>query len=142
MNSWIWIFIGILLALLELVTPSGFFLLILGLASALVGAVLKLGLGLSFIQQALLFSALAVVIWVTLGRYLRSCLSTRKGDPEHLIGNFVVISDEIAPGANGSGELWGSRWRLENSDSVALSAGSEALVVGVRGVTLQVKRRS
>jgi membrane protein implicated in regulation of membrane protease activity len=142
MSGWIWLMAGIGFALLELLTPCGFFLLILGLASCLVAAAVGLGLNLTLTTQVILFSVLAVVIWVTLGRYIRFKVGVSNPNPEQVVGNAIVLAADMAPGEIGAGELWGSVWRVENVDNEPLKAKSNAVVVGVNGVTLQVKKRN
>ena len=141
MAAWLWIVIGIILMMIELMIPSGFFLFIVGMAGLLVGAVSAIGLVQSWIPQGLLFCVMAVGLWILLGKRLQGILKPTAFKEGKLVGSTVLLSEDIAPGASGSGVLWGTQWRLENIDSVVLNAGSEAVVVASQGIGLQVKRK-
>jgi membrane protein implicated in regulation of membrane protease activity len=141
MESWVWLVGGIGLVIMELATPCGFFLFILGASAVIVGLVASLGLASSWVVQATLFCAVAVVSWLSFGRRMREArkhVVKRHGNVE---GSIVKISTDIAPGSSGSGELWGTQWRIENVGDVVLEAGTEAVVVASEGLGLRVKKR-
>ena len=141
MPAWLWLIFGILLAILELFVPSGFFLLILGASGVVVG-VLGVGeLALTWFAQVSVFCVLAIFLWVSVGKRLGRTLF--KGAPQQgqIVGSVVVIAKQLAPGEHGSGELWGTNWTVENVDSESLPEGSEAVVVASQGIRLQVKKK-
>jgi membrane protein implicated in regulation of membrane protease activity len=143
MDAWIWLLGGIGLIVIEVMIPSGFFLLLLGLAALLVGTLVWLGIVGSWGSEVILFGIAAVILWSTLAEKLARSFSRRgvKSPQGQLEGAVVVVDGEIAAGARGLGTLWGSSWRLHNIDSVTLPAGSEAVVVASEGIGLQVKRK-
>jgi membrane protein implicated in regulation of membrane protease activity len=57
------------------------------------------------------------------------------------VGKVVTVSEVLAPGAVGKGELWGSSWRVRNVGTGVLDPATEAVVVEVEDLTLCVKRR-
>jgi len=140
MDYWIWLVLGIGLMALELFVPTGFYLFILGLAGVLVGLVVATGLMTSFNVQAVAFSVVAIGIWFGLGEKLRRLFFKKPAQPGQLVGKVVKVASAIPAGQVGSGDLWGTQWRLENVDSVELQAGAKAVVVAAEGVTLKVKR--
>jgi membrane protein implicated in regulation of membrane protease activity len=71
MESWVWLVAGIGLVIMELVTPCGFFLFILGASAVVVGVVASVGLASSWVVQASLFCAVAVVSWLSFGKRMR-----------------------------------------------------------------------
>jgi len=140
MHSWVWLVTGVVLMMLELLLPSGFFLLILGGSAVVVGALVEIGLFASWISQAIVFCAVAVCTWLLLGKKLRGMIGLAKPQAGQLVGATVKVTQAIPSGGSGSGELWGTSWRLQNVDSIELSVGTEAVVIGSEGITLQVKR--
>jgi membrane protein implicated in regulation of membrane protease activity len=141
MAAWIWIVLGLVTMIFELMLPSGFFLFILGAAGIIVGVVAAIGLAQSWISQALIFCVLAIGLWLLLGKKLRGVFKPSALQEGQVVGSIVTTSENIAPGGTGSGMLWGTQWRLENVDSVILAAGSEAVVVASHGIGLQVKKK-
>ncbi len=139
MAAWIWLVIGLVMMALELLAPGGFFMLLLGISGLVVGGLALVGIAESLVVQTGIFSAVAVVLWLGLGRRLRAVTLRPRNVPGQLVGRRVVVSGDIAPAAHGSGELYGSPWRLQNVGDVALSAGVEAEVVAAEGVTLHVR---
>ncbi len=136
-----WLVLGIVSVVLELLIPSGFFLFILGLAATAVGALVTTGMIGSWMPQVLVFCLAAVVLWIALGKRLAGLLS-RGSDTQRrgqLVGAVVTIHEEIRPGGRGSGELWGTQWTVENIGSDSLAAGSRAVVVSSQGINLQVR---
>jgi membrane protein implicated in regulation of membrane protease activity len=141
MESWIWLVIGIGLVIMELVTPCGFYLFILGISAFGVGLLVYLGIVLSWSAQAILFCAFAVACWLIFGQRIRAARKQVVAKHGQLEGNIVRIAADIAPGASGSGELWGTQWRIENIGNELLESGAEAVVIASEGVTLKVKRK-
>jgi membrane protein implicated in regulation of membrane protease activity len=143
MDAWIWLVGGIALVTVEVLMPSGFYLLILGVAGILVGSLVALGLLSDWMYEVLLFCTTAIVLWIAFAKQLAELLGrtgtrTTQGQVE---GAVVTVLSEIAPGAKGDGTLWGATWKLHNVDSTTLPAGSEALVVSSEGISLSVKRK-
>jgi membrane protein implicated in regulation of membrane protease activity len=141
MEPWIWLVLGLGLVALELFVPSGFYLFILGISAIVVGAMAALGLVTAWGAQSLIFSLMAVGVWLGLGERLRKRFFKRSAHPGEVVGRIITVPADITPGQHGSGELWGVQWRLENVDSVTIPAGHEVVVTGAEGITLRVKRR-
>jgi membrane protein implicated in regulation of membrane protease activity len=125
----------------ELVVPSGFYLFLLGVSGVVVGGVVLVGIVPDFTAQLVLFSVVAVVTCFCLAGKLRRRLQGGKPMTAEAVGRVVKISEVITPGAVGSGELWGSVWRVRNTGPETLDKDAEAIVIGVEGLTLQVKRQ-
>lgn len=142
MEAWLLFIVGIVLCLGELVSPTGFFLLILGLATLLTGTLTYFGVITVWIVQATVFSVASLGIWYLFGDSLQRLL--RSGEKEYggLIGQTAIARESIAPGHKGSGEMWGSPWRLENRGESILNSGDECEVVSSDGLVLHVKRKS
>jgi membrane protein implicated in regulation of membrane protease activity len=141
MYSWVWLAVGVVLVILELLTPTGFFLLILGGSAIVVGLLAAVGVCTTWIPQAGFFCVIAVVSWLTLGQKLRRRLALKPPQQGQIVGSIVRVTQRIAPGETGAGELWGTSWRIRNADAAELLEGSEVVVVGSEGITLHVKQR-
>lgn len=141
MYSWMWLVAGVGLMILELFIPSGFIILILGAAAVVVGILSELGLLTTWVPQAALFCVVALGTWIALGQRLQALLGTKSPQQGQVEGAVVKVTEPIAPGATGSGELWGAAWRIHNIGTEELPVGSEAVVIGSAGITLQVKRK-
>jgi len=139
MESWIWLVIGVGLVTMELIIPCGFYLFILGVSAFGVGLLVHFGIVLSWSAQATLFCAIAVACWLIFGQRMRAARKHTVKKHGQLEGSVVRITGDIAPGASGSGELWGTQWRVENVGHAGLEAGAEALVVASEGLSLKVK---
>ena len=141
MEAWLLFVIGISLCVAELVGPTGFFLLILGLGTLVVAVLTYLGVIASWIVQASVFSVASLTLWFLFGDSLQRLL--RSGEKEYggLIGQTAVAREAIAPGAKGSGEMWGAPWRMENVGSSILSSGDECEVLSSDGLVLRVRKK-
>lgn len=141
MSGWTWCLIGLSLALVELVAPSGFYLLLLGVSGVVVGLVTLVGVVPGLTAQLLLFSIVALVACFGVATKLQQRLKGRRPMTADAVGQTVTVSEVIAPGATGKGELWGAPWRVKNVGVGVLEPASEAVVVEVEGLTLSVKSR-
>ena len=142
MSGWIWLIIGISLCIAELIVVSGFFLFLLGVSALVLGLLVLSGLFSTWPIQAAVFCALAVLSWLVFGTRLQAVLGAPKDAVVDTKGKVIRITEAIEPEQIGSGELWGSTWRLKNVSKETIPAGAECLVVESEGVTLQVVRKN
>ncbi len=141
MAGWIWLIIGIALCIAEMVVVSGFFLFLLGVSALLLGLLVLSGLLQTWPLQAVVFSVLAIASWILFGSRLKGALSrSNEASSDDTKGKVVQADGAIPPGHVGSGELWGSTWRLKNVGDEVIPSGAECVVVDVEGVTLHVTR--
>ena len=141
MEAWLLFVVGIVLCVAELFGSTGFFLLILGLGSLLTGALTYFGVISSWILQASVFSIASLSIWFLFGESLQRLLRTGEKEYGGLIGQTAFAREAVAPGHKGSGEMWGSPWRIENVGSSIIQSGDECQVLASDGLVLQVKRK-
>jgi len=139
-SPWTWVIAGVILVALEMAAP-GFFLIWLGLAALIVGAV-NFGLHLPWEANGVLFAALAIAL-VFIGKKL----TWRSGDDEAtssllnqranaLVGRVATLDQPIVAG-EGRVRFDDAIWTAHGPD---LPAGAKVRVVGVAGkiVTVQV----
>jgi len=139
LGPWVWIIMGLLFMLVELLAP-GLFFIWLGLAALATGlAVAALGLG--WASAAMLFCAFAVGS-VLAGR----AVMRRKGAEPDAATNLNALSRDLIgktvrldqPIENGEGRirLGDTVWRAQGKDA---AAGSKVRIVGLEGSALVVE---
>lgn len=140
MAWWYWLFMGLVLAGAEMISPGGFYLLFFGIAALIVGALAGLGVVETAWLEWLLFSVLTVV---SLLLFRGPLLRMAKRSPPHavdtMVGEFAVLLDDLAPGHTGKAELRGTTWSTRNDGTSPLAKGQRAIVTGVDGLMLRVK---
>jgi inner membrane protein len=140
MQWWHWAVLGLVLGLLELATPGGFFILFFGIGALLVAVLSLLGVAGPLWVQWVLFGAFSVVTLFffrdPLLRRMRA--SERTGLVDSLTADVAVVKEDIAPGAIGRAELRGTNWTARNVGPAALHRGQRCAVHKVDGLTLHI----
>ena len=142
MAWWAWLVLGIgLLGVEMFVIDAQFYLVFIGLSAAIVGLLGLAGVELPDWGQWLAFSALAIVAMLTFRRRLYEMVRGSGGhvDERLTVGDRVPVTARLEPGQSGRVEYRGSNWTARNIGSVAIEAGSEALIAEVDGLTLKLK---
>jgi membrane protein implicated in regulation of membrane protease activity len=138
---WHWLVLGLLLALAEMATPGGFFIIFFGLAALIVGVLAASNLAGPLWMQLLLFSMLSVA---SLLMFRRKLINRFQPDPQapavdQLVGELATAIEELAAHGVGRVELRGSAWSARNATGVVLARGARCRVVRVDGLTLHVE---
>jgi hypothetical protein len=134
-----WLVGGLLLIVLEVATPSGFFILFFGLAALTVGILSRLALVEAGWLQWSLFTALSVVYLLLFRGRLQARVQVPPPPPvDSLVGVLAIAQERVAPGVVGRVEVRGSAWSARNSSDVTLEAGQRCKVVSVDGLLLTV----
>ena len=138
---WYWVLLGLLLAVVEILTPGGFFFIFFAISSLLLGLLEVAGVAGSDPLQWVLFSALSVVCLAL----FRKPLLARMGPKERaetvdsLIGEVAVAVTPIPPGQHGRAELRGTVWSARNIGELPLTQGERGRVAAVRGLELDIR---
>ena len=139
-NFWHWLIIAVVLISIEMLLVGSFYLLWMGIAAGVVGVLLFLIPGLSFLVQALIFTVLSVVTLVAYKQYQRNnpVLSdqpklNRRG--EQYIGRVFTLENPIVNGV-GKVKVDDSTWKVSGED---MAAGTKVKVAAVEGTTFQVE---
>jgi membrane protein implicated in regulation of membrane protease activity len=139
MEWWAWLIVGIVLFAIELFSPSGFYLLILGVSAICVGLLGLAGVTLSTTLQLLCYAVLTIILYATIRRPLYSKFVHSGHDvTDELSGKEVLVIEDIAPGSVGKGELRGSTWQVRNVGNSVVTTGSRCIVQKVEGITLLI----
>jgi membrane protein implicated in regulation of membrane protease activity len=141
MDWWMWIAGGVALMVLELATPSGFFIMFFGLGALTVGVLAKLGLVEAWWVQWLLFTLLSIAYLIFFRGKVQQRFQAIPGPPvDSLVGAVAMPQEIIGPGAVGRVEVRGSAWSARNVAPAALTPGQRCTVVSVdKGLMLSVR---
>ena len=135
-----WWLLALVLIGAELVMP-GYFMLWIGIAAAVMGALVLIVPDLGALAQAFAFAVLAVVSCVIYWKFVRRELSKDSDQPllnrraEQFVGRRYVLDSAIVNG-QGKARVGDSVWLVEGPE---LPAGAPIEVVAVSGTTLKVQ---
>jgi len=138
---WYWILLGLLLAVIELATPGGFFFMFFAVSALLIGVLDLLNILESDALQWALFSVLSLVC---LGFFRKPLLDRMNRDVrpdtvDSLVGELATAATPIAVGQHGRAEVRGATWTARNVDAVPVESGDRCRVVAVRGLELDIR---
>ena len=138
---WYWMFLGLVLLGVEMITPGGFYILFFGLAALIVGSLTGLGLAQAEWLQWLLFSGLAILsLLVFRGPLLAWINRQDKNLPavDSLAGESATPLEDLAVGATGKAELRGTTWTAHNAGPTPLKMGQRCKAVRVEELTIWI----
>jgi inner membrane protein len=140
MEWWIWILLGLLLLVAELVTPGGFYFIFFGVGAIAVGVLAGFNAAGPLWFQFISFSALSLL---ALGLFRERLLRLTRGGSrqrvDSLIGETAVAVDEISLNGFGKVEMRGTSWSARNTGDKPIKRGERAKVERVEGLTLFVR---
>ena len=138
---WIWIALGLLLALGELLTPGGFYLVFFGVGALVAGLVKLLIGGMSLSLQGLVFVIVSVASLMVFRRPLLERFKMLRPEitVDSFIGETAVAMEDIGANAIGKAELRGTSWNVQNLGTSPISKGRRCRVERVEGLTLFVQ---
>ena len=138
---WYWMFLGLVLLGIEMVTPGGFYILFFGLAALIVGSLTWLGFAQAEWLQWFLFSGLAILWLLILRGPLLAWMKRQERDQpavDSLAGESAILIEDLLPGATGKAELRGTSWTAHNAGTVPLTKGQRCTVKRVEGLTIWI----
>jgi inner membrane protein len=144
MPWWLWMLLGFALLAVEMFTPGLFYFFFFGAGAIVVGTLVGAGVDASVSLQWLLFSIFSVATLLLFRQKLVALLESkntnaRTGDLDSLVGEVVILMDNLAPNAIGKAEGRGSSWTVVNGSSESLSKGQRCRVYLMEGLTLWVR---
>ena len=123
---WHWVAIGMVLAIVEMARPGGFFIIFFGAGALVVGMLSLVGLSGPLWVDWLLFSIVSVLALLLFRKPLLTRMRRHEG-VEHPVdtigGESAIPTEDIAPGAVGRAELRGTVWSARNVGSMPLTRG-------------------
>lgn len=140
MTAVYWLYAGVALILIEVMTP-GLVSLFFGLAALTLALIVWLAPELAQGWQWILFSVLSVLYILLLRKSLKSVFSGSReisdNPDDALTGKLAVVTQPIAPNRPGRVELGGTTWNAEAEGELA--AGVSVRVAGKKNLTLRVE---
>jgi hypothetical protein len=127
---------------IEVHLTQDFTLFCVGVAAFVVTAVAAFAVDLPFWSHWLLFSALSVVVLLTVRKPLLGRLRPDRGrdaDFDYLLGEVATPSEDLAANGVGKAELRGSVWTVRNTEPTNVSKGQRCRVTRIEGLTLWIK---
>lgn len=135
-----WLAAGLVLLVLEIVTPSGFFVMFFGLGALTIGVLDGLGAAGPTWLQWLLFPTLSVIYLLLFRRKLESRVQTpSRPEVDSLVGTVAIPQERMLPGQVGRVEVRGSAWSARNETASPLEPGQRCRVVGIDGLMLSIQ---
>ena len=138
---WHWLVFGLLLAVAEMATAGGFYLIFFGVGAILVGVLSFFDAAGSIATQTLLFSVFSVASLLLFRTRLLKMMQREPQAPpiDTLVGEVGAAVELLAPGTIGRVELRGTVWSAKNMTASALAAGTRCRVIRVEGLLLHVE---
>ena len=135
-----WWLLALVLIGAEVLVP-GYFMLWIGIAAGVMGALTFVPPAMSALAQAIVFALLAIASCAVYWRFVRPLAELRNDQPllnrrgARMIGRRVVVVEPIVNG-RGKVSVGDGAWLAEGPD---LPAGQEVEVTGCEGTTLKVR---
>jgi inner membrane protein len=140
MDWWMWLAAGLVLLILELVTPSGFFVMFFGLGALTVGVLVRLEVAGAAWAQWLLFITVSLAYLLLFRRQLQSRVQgSSAAAVDSLVGTVAITQERILPGQVGRVEVRGSAWSARNETPTAIEPGRRCRVVAIDGLMLSIQ---
>ena len=140
MDWWVWILLGLVLLLAELVTPGGFYILFFGLGAIAVGLLSAFGAAGPILFQIVLFSLISVFsLWFFREKLLELTRGPSTDRVDTYIGETAVVLDDISVNGMGKAEMRGTPWNTRNVSGRPLARGERCKVERVEGLTIFVR---
>jgi membrane protein implicated in regulation of membrane protease activity len=137
---WVWLIVGLVLMITELLLPVGFYLFFFGLGG--VATALLTAVGLSSVPvQGLVFIGISLVCVIVLRKPLlaRFHFRNKPHSVDSLVGESAKALEPIAPQTIGRVEMRGTSWSALNTGSEVIARNIRCRVEKVDGLTLHVK---
>ncbi len=139
MAWWLWMILGLALAIAEAQIPTNFFLLAFGIGGLVVGLLTGLGVIATPWLEWLVFSLASVAAVVLFQRTLSHGQAEGGRMVDDLRRETATVTEDVPAGGIGRAELRGTTWTARGSDGLALARGTRCRVERVDGLTLWLR---
>ena len=134
-----WLAGGLVLLLIELATPSGFFVMFFGLGAVTVGVLQALGLLTTAVPQWFVFTALSIIYLLLFRGRMQRGIDRAPANIDTLVGELAIPRERILPGQVGRVDLRGALWNARNDAARLIEPGQRCRVTAVDGLTIYVQ---
>ncbi|MFT4591140.1 MAG: hypothetical protein ACI80M_000454 [Gammaproteobacteria bacterium] len=141
MPWWGWIILGAVLLGSELmVIDAAFYLVFLGIAAAITGLAVLLGIVMEPWLQWMMFGSLSLITMFTFrGRVYDKIRGNVADYAEGPVGQMLRLESDLAAGTQFRQEFRGSTWMVINRGTADITAGTEVPITEVSGLNLIVQ---
>jgi inner membrane protein len=140
MDWWIWLLLGLMLLLAELVTPGGFYIIFFGVGALIVGVLAGFEAAGPPWFQYILFSLVSVTaLWLFREKLLQLTRAAPSELVDNLVGETAVSLDDIPINGIGKAEMRGTSWNARNIGDQPLARGQRTRVERIEGLTIFVR---
>lgn len=134
-----WLAGGLVLLVIELATPSGFFVMFFGLGALTVGILARLGITEAPWAQWLIFTVTSVVYLLLFRGRLQKRFDQPTANVDTLVGELAIPRERIEPGTVGRVDLRGAPWNARNESSSKVDPGERCRVTRVDGLLVFIQ---
>jgi membrane protein implicated in regulation of membrane protease activity len=139
MEWWMWALLGFGLFAGEMLTPGAFYFAFFGVGAVVTSILVVAGIGGPPWMEWLLFSVISLVCLVPLrGRLVRWANATEHRPVDSMVGEEIVLLDDVGPGNPGKGEMRGTTWTVRTDGQRTFARGERVCVARVDGLTLWI----
>ena len=139
MTWWMWMILGLVLAIAEAQIPTNFFLLAFGIGGLIVGIVTGLGAVATPWIEWLVFTLASVTTLIVLQRTLAQASHGHAHTVDDLRRETATILEDVPANGVGRAELRGTTWSARGVDGAALARGTRCRVHRIDGLTLWLR---
>ena len=138
---WVWFCTGLILLILEMLTPGGFYILFFGLGSLATSLLAALGIVDNLAAQGILCVGVSVVALLLFRRRLVAHFQKLppNSQVDSIAGERGTALTDIGTGADGKVELRGTAWNVRNVGDAPIAKSQKCRVEKVDGLTLHVR---
>lgn len=140
MQWWHWIVLGLVLAVAELASAGGFYIIFFGLGAVIVGLLAWLGWSGPLWLQVAEFTVFSLILMALFRRRLLGTVQPNPQAPkiDTLVGEIAITSEDVPAGGVGRVELRGTGWSARAESGAAIARGSRCVVTRVDGLMLYI----
>ena len=140
LSWWLWLLLGCLLLLLELLTPGGFYLFFFGAGALATALLVSIGVAGPAWFQWLLFGTISVVSFMLFRKPLVKKLGhTPEHEVDSMVGETAVALADIEVHGVGKAELRGASWSARNVGDGLILTGQRCRVERIEGLMLYIR---
>ncbi|MCX7835969.1 MAG: NfeD family protein [bacterium] len=136
---WLWVVLGSLLLVIEMITPGGFYIFFFGVGAILTGLLLLFGIPMKLALQIILFLVISVVSLILFRKRLMQKMESSNSEKvDSVIGESAISTSEIPVDEVGTVEFRGVPWKAKNIGSKPIEKGNTCYIKKVVGLRLDV----
>jgi membrane protein implicated in regulation of membrane protease activity len=137
---WHWLVLGLVLAVAEIASAGGFYIIFFGVGAIAVGLLAYFGWSGPVWMQVAEFTAISLI---TMGTFRRRLLRSVQPNPQApridtLVGEIATAAEDVPAGGVGRVELRGTAWSARAETGEAIARGSRCVVTRVDGLMLYI----